>query len=492
MSNFFNLLAELVSSLKEYPSNYEPDMLTEEAEETLSSEVMSLLTHWKNKLSNSATFGLSFDAYSDIIAWAKARNSYYSYRALLTTLDCFPGTGLEQEVSKKREDKFFALNDNVKQTGIIILPKVYKPPTTYIRPASKDRPEETVIRKNASEWSDNLNARLNNFYYIWTDKLNGFRIGNYVCDFTFADPSTNEIRIGVAPILNLKLKDILSYDDTIRYKSENGMECQYFDILGVKAPQTILERVQECFRLACEQHVDILMFPEMLGIEDLYNLDCFNFNPVMKELSRQARGHVPYLTLMPSIWRNNQNYVNVHLSSARRLCTQYKQNKYIFPGSQGKATENLKNIPKEISLIHVPGWGRIAIPICIDFLHPEYRDWLVKTLKADILLCPSYSPGEYNFLQSLDSNAGYAVHAVWLNSCSALRNSETGAPELIGAACAPSVSSKSRIARFIPECKGDCTKGCLFVVTLPLNCMGESFYEERRVQVEHVRSLKAM
>ena len=152
----------------------------------------------------------------------------------------------------------------------------------------------------------------------------------------------------------------------------------------------------------------------------------------------------------------------------------------------------LIDVPKEVSLIHVPGWGRIAIPICIDFLHPEYRDWLVTTLKADILLCPSYSPGEYNFLQSLDSNAGYGAHVVWLNSCSALRNSDTGAPELVGAACAPSVSSESRIIRFIPECKGDCTTGCLFVATIPLNCMGASFYEERRVQVEHIRTPKEM
>lgn len=492
MSNLYNLLAEIISKLKQYPSGYEPDMLTKEAEETLTNEVISLLGRWKNKLNNSAIIGLSSDAYNDIIAWANNHKNYHSYRTLLCTIDSSAYIGLKQEACKKREKKFVSLNDNTEETGILVLPKIHRPPTTYIRPASKDRPEETVARKNANEWADSLNSRLNNIYYICTNELNGFYVWNYVCDFTFEDPSSNEIKIGVSPILNLKLKQVLSYDDTIRCKNESGMECQYFDVKEVIVQKTILERVQECFKLACEQHVDILMFPEMLGIDDLYNLDCYDFNPVMRELSRQVQGDFPYLTLMPSIWRNNQNYVNVHLSSARRLCTQYKQHKYTFPGSQGNATENLKNIPKEVSLIHVPGWGRIAIPICIDFLHPEYRDWLVTTLKADILLCPSYSPGEYNFLQSLDSNAGYGVHVVWLNSCSALRNSQTGAPELIGAACAPSVSSESRITRFIPECEGACTKGCLFVVTLPLNCMGESFYEERRVQVKHVRAPKAM
>lgn len=492
MQNFFNLLAEIVSELKRYPAGYEPDMLTKEAEEALTNEVMLLLNRWKKELNNCVKNRLPSVVYDDIIAWVKSHNNYHSCRTLLCMLDSLPHTGLEENASEVREERFASLNDNVEQTGIIILPKVYRPPTTYIRPASADRSEEIATRKNANEWADNLNSRLNFIYYICTNELRGYSVANYVCNFAFDDPSVSEIKIGVAPLLNIKLDDVLSYDDNIRHQNESGIECQYFDITGVKVQDMILERVQACFRVACEKNVDILMFPEMLGIEALYNLDGYGFNPALRELSRQTRERVPHLILMPSIWKNNQNFVNVHLSSARKLCSQYKQNKYVFPGKHGKATENLIDVPKEVSLIHVPGWGRIAIPICMDFLHPEYRDWLVTTLKADILLCPSYSPGEYNFLQSLDSNAGYGTHVVWLNSCSALRDSDTGAPELIGAACAPSVSSESRITRFTPECKGDCTNGCLFVATIPLNCMGASFYEERRVQVEHIRAPKEM
>ena len=492
MQNFFNLLAEIVYELKRYPAGYEPDTLTKEAEEAMTNEVMLLLRRWKNELKNCVKNRLSSAAYDDIIAWVKSHNDYHSCRTLICMLDSFPHTGLEENSSAAREVKFVSLNDNIEQTGIIILPKVYRPPTTYIKPGSVDRPEEIATRKNANEWADNLNARLNFIYYICTNELRGYSIANYVCNFVFDDPSANELKIAVAPLLNIKLPDVLSYDDNIRHENESGRECQYFEITGVKVQETILERVQACFKLACEQNVDILMFPEMLGTDDLYNLDSLGFNPALRELSRHTRDKVPHLILMPSIWRNNQNFVNVHLSSARKLCSQHKQNKYVFPGKHGKATEDLIDVPKEVSLIHVPGWGRIAIPICIDFLHPEYRDWLVTTLKVDILLCPSYSPGEYNFLQSLDSNAGYGAHVVWLNSCSALRNSDTGAPELVGAACAPSVSSESRITRFIPECKGDCTNGCLFVATIPLNCMGTSFYEERRVQVEHIRAPKEM
>lgn len=490
MYSFYNLLAELVSLLKQYPSNYEPDVLTKEAEDDLSHQVTSLLNQWKSKLYNSAKNGLPSDAYDGIIEWVKEHNNYHSYRALLCTLDSYPETGLKREVSKQREKKFISLNDNREQTGICILPKVYRPPTTYVKPATKGHSEKPDVRKNANEWADNLNNRLKNVYYICTNALNGFEVANYVCNFSLGDPSTNELKIGVSPVFNQKLKNVLSYDDTICRKNESGQACRYFEINGIKVPELISDHIQKSFRIACEQHVDILMFPEMLGIDELYTLDHLDFNTKMREIVRQEQGDVPHLTLMPSMWKNSQNYVNVHLASARRLCTQYKQNKYIFPGSQGNATENLRDTPKEVSLIHVPGWGRIAIPICIDFLYPEYRDWLVKTLKADILLCPSYSPGEYNFLQSIDSNAAYGVHVVWLNSCSALRNSENGVPEFVGAACVPSVSSSSRIVRLIPECNGNCEEGCLFVITLPLNCMGESFYEERGVQVEHVSPSK--
>ena len=488
MASFFNLLAELISELKVFPTKYDSDALTPEDEEALKNDVMSLLNRWEKELNNCAKNGLLSDAYDDIIIWAKNRNDFHSYRALICMLDTLPHTGLKAEISKDRDEKFFSLNNNADQTGILILPQVHTPSTTYIKPSSKEHPAKTEPRKNANEWSDSLNARLNHIYYVCTNELNGYSIGNYVCNFSFDDPSSHEIRIGVAPLLNLKLNDVLSYSDNIRCKNESGRECQYFNVTGVKVRELILAKVHDCIKLACEQNVDILMFPEMLGIEDFYDLDPYGFNPNMKNLRGYITESAPYLTIMPSIWKDNHNFLNVYLASARKLCSQHKQHRYIFPGTHGAATENLINIPREVSLIHIPGWGRIAIPICMDFLHSEYTDWLVTTLKASILLCPSYSPSNYHFLQFLDSNTKYGTHTIWLNSCSALHNAENGAPEIVGAACSPSVSSDSRIARFIPKCNGDCSKACLFVVTIPLNCIGESIYEERLVHVKHERS----
>lgn len=228
------------------------------------------------------------------------------------------------------------------------------------------------------------------------------------------------------------------------------------------------------------------MCPEMLGVDRLYQEDSCQFNPEIRMLSRVvASDKVPQLIIAPSMWKENRNYVNVYTASGRKLCTQYKQHRYSFPGKDGQCKEDLRGGPKEICLIHVPGWGRVVILICIDFLCADYRNLLVSKLKADLLLCPSFSPGEYNFLQSLDAASEYGAYAVWLNTCSALTKSPTEAPEIIGAACTPTVSSESRIRRFHPQCGGNCKSGCLFTVTLPLNCMGSSSYEGLHATVQH-------
>lgn len=481
-------MAKLVQMIEEFPSDCGTDVLTEDAEGNMVAEVNSLLAQHRAAFRNSASNGLPDDTYQDILAWVDQHHDYYSLRTLLCTIDSFPGTGLDHEVNKQRETMFSSLNGNAEETGILILPKVKKPATTYLKKNSADGSEKEVARKNAFEWSDNLNERLNYVYYMCADQLNGYHVANYVYNFTFGDSKVNELRIGVAPLINTKLYDTLDYDDTICATNEAGLDCRYFNVNGVKVTPQITHQVEMSFHLACEHNVDILMFPEMLGVEELYDLDSTGFNPYLRRLSNLEQGTVPHLILMPSLWRNNQNQVLVLLDSGRKLCTQHKQYKYLFPGALGNATENLKNIPKEINLIHVPGWGRIAILICIDFLHAEYRQWLVRTMKADILLCPSYSPGEYNFLQCLDADADFGVHTVWLNSCSALHNAKTGAPELVGAVSTPSVSSQSRITRLIPTCGGDCAKGCLFVISLPLNCAGDSNYENRTAQVLHVHS----
>lgn len=487
----FNLIAEIIAMLKNFGDDFVPDQLTEESEDSLRQSVLELLDLWKKDLEDSAINGLSSASYCAIIDWCRTNaDNFYLLRILVCELDARVQLGWEQVVHEDWGAGFESLNENGGSTDILILPNVPGPQTTYMRYKNgRDGEGEPVPRKTADEWADNLNSRLNHFFCVRKSELNGYTVRNYIYVLPGRNSLPDELKIGVSPLINRPFQDILFYEDTIRRKDRQGNEFQYLGNIQVKNPDELLDKFRTDYQTSCAQGIHILMYPEMLGVEALYQEDPYQFNPVIRGLSRAVDDDkVPKLIIAPSMWKGNRNYVNVYTASGRKLCTQYKQHRYRFPGKNGPCHEDLRGAPKEICLIHVPGWGRIVVLICIDFIYPDYRNLLVSKLKANLLLCPSFSPGGYNFLLSLDAASEHGAYAVWLNACSALTKSPSEAPEIIGAACAPTVSSRSRIRRLHPQCGGNCGSGCLFTVALPLNCMGGSSYEGKHVTVQHIVS----
>ena len=485
MESLYNLLAEIVLMIKSSPEDKEPQCLELSYEQELIDHVRGILNPWREVLYRAAVIGLPREAYGDILAKIREENNYYSCRILLCEIDANFLVDWEQIVTTDGAMGFASLNTNVDTTGVLILPKVSGPKTTR-RHYDEDQNEELVPRKTANEWNDNLNELLGSFYYVLKQDLGDYTLRNYVCDFAYNDTDKKELKVGLSPLWNLPSGSLLKYNDNIVDYNEAGDKCRYFGEIEINKPEEVLMRFRQSFKLACENNVDIFMCPEMLGVQNLYDIDSCGFNDEMHRLSKEEkRKNVPQLTIAPTLWKNNSNLAHVYLHSGRMLCAQYKQHKYRLNGKDGARLEHLKDAPKEICIIHVPQWGRITIPICIDFIYEAYRGLLVKILKTDILLCPSFSSGQKNFLQAIDSYAEFGVYAIWLNACSALSKCETDVPKIVGAACAPTVSSKSRIERLTPTCNGAC-QGCLFVVTIPLNCMGEEPYEDVGVTVVHI------
>lgn len=478
MSSLFDMIAEIVAMTKKCPEDHDPPDLAEDSELQIKEDVHRLTEVWKSQLvgSASSTNGLSSAPYSAIMDWCHEHNSYYCLRTLLSELDANREMGWEDLFCQNRYDGFKALNNNHASTGILILPKVHSAQTTYMQSRGREKPD---VRSTADKQVDFLNSMLNHFYYIRQVDLGDYELKNYLILPGLSALSQETLRIGAAPMLNAPLQNVLSYDDTVRETNSDGTQQLYLDHLSVKNPKEVLRRFRYGYQTACNAGVHILMYPEMLGVDALYEEDSYQYNPLLKKIGETVCNESPpQLILAPSMWSNNQNCVNVYLPTGRKLCAQYKQHGYHFRGKEGMCKERLLNTPKEICLIHVPGWGRLVVIICIDYLKPDYRRLLVEKLKANILLCPSFSPGEYSFLQSLDSSSEYGTYTVWLNSCSALTKKCGQVPELSGAVSVPTVSSQSRITRFIPDkCNGGCQCGCLFVSELPLNCVGTSSYE---------------
>lgn len=461
--------------------------VTQDFEDALAVEVEDMFSIYQTELTDAASDGIPDDVYNAIVLWLNEQNNYYLYRHVLCALDNKQTIGLERAISVDNHTGFNSLNDNIKQTGLLILPKVSGAKTTYVNDTKPIRTlDDLPVRKTANDLIDDINARLNNVYYVLKDELGVYTLRNYVYNPPYMNQQQTSLTIGVSPILNGTLEDVLVYDDNVRENNPAGTEYLYLDIHSVKCPDEILRRIQKCHEIACKHNVDILMFPEMLGIPDLYKLDHIGYNTFLRQLNRASSGTVPKLVIAPSLWEKGSNRVNVYSSSAKLLCNQYKQFPYTHKGRYGKCTEHLLNIPRVINIIHIPGWGRIAIPICFDFLQAKYRHSLVELLKINILLCPSCSMGEYNFLGSIDADSEYGAYSIWLNTCAALDKASNGVAEIVGAVSVPTVSTDSRITRLCPRCAGACENGCLFIISLPLNCMGSSTYEGSTATVDHI------
>ena len=483
MESLYNLLAELIARTKGFPSDVERDPISDDSEKRIKDDVAIFLAPHSDCLNHSLKLGIPHDVYAAILAAIDTKGDYLFCKFLLDTLDKSSAIGLEKAINEMHLSGFHSLNTNVEQTGYLILPKVRSAKTSYTQAEIDDEADKT--RKTAEYWNDALNANLRNFYYVHVSDLNGYTLKNYVCNFLALDPTAKELKIGVAPLLNSPLIDVFSIDDSLTDTDEKGYDRLYFEVNGINNTNLVSDRVSAAFKIAESHKLDIIMFPEMFGSNQLYELDQHSFNPFFRRLFKSIQGSVPQLIFAPSCWENNSNRVNVYTSSASLVCTQNKQHPFSLRTSAGRRTERLVDIPKIINILHVPGWGRITIPICIDFLQPGYKDLLVTKLKANFILCPSYSSGEYDFLRELDSHAAYGVYSVWLNSCSALKQPITN-EHIIGAVSTPVVSSESRITRLTPHCEGNCENGCLFIVTLPLDCVGSEPYEGATTQAEQI------
>lgn len=369
----------------------------------------------------------------------------------------------------------------------MILPRVQGPQTIQKIIGEDGSPEGLGRpRLTATTWSDPLNAKLNNFFYVTKDALQGYELENTICEFLLDEAQLETVRIGITPLCSGPIRDTFSYDDNVDGTDASGNECKYSDFIQVKNPDEMNDAFAACYETANENGVGILIGPEMCGTFSMYDEDEQGYNPYFRHLNQMTHGAGTLnLILAPSYWNDQKNKANFYNRPGKKVGEQYKQHRYRFHGKHGDSMENLRNTPKKVCLIHIPGWGRLAVLICIDFLYPAYRKLMAEALQADFLLCPSFSPGSVNFEEALPSVREFGTYTVWINCCSARGTAPGTAPDYVGAVCTPTVSSQSPIVRLKPDCGGICREGCLFIVDIPLNCAGETIHEDKEVKWRH-------
>lgn len=117
-------------------------------------------------------------------------------------------------------------------------------------------------------------------------------------------------------------------------------------------------------------------------------------------------------------------------------------------------------------MIHIPGVHRIAVVICAEFqpLRDHMAGVLCGSLGATLILVPSYSKGEQDFINSLSTLSDYGVSVVWGNCCGAARTPQvTGGCSIAGIDGIQRFGTQCRCGR---SCEG--TRACLYLTRLPL------------------------
>lgn len=205
----------------------------------------------------------------------------------------------------------------------------------------------------------------------------------------------------------------------------------------------------------------------MLGIPEL-ELEVGGFNRFFHKfyMDMRAKGkEPPFLTILPSFWHDGVNSVTV-IDRFGRIIGRQKKRKRFYYRSQRCVEALQESDPNELLIIHVTGLHRIAITICADFLMMEeqqLKELLCAELGVTMLVVPSYSQGEQDFMNGLLSLARFGTTVIWGDCCGAVKPSR-----IIGSCGVAGTDIPLKFGRYCKcgfSCKG--RQSCVFLAKIP-------------------------
>ena len=355
--------------------------------------------------------------------------------------------------------EFESLNSNAEETGFLILPLV----DTLNEP-----PEETQTvnkRHFAMDRHPGIQISLSNTFYVDREELvcNGrtYRVRNTILARHVFPENKQVLKLAVSPLAR---GDFLRL--ATRTEQRGGKTQNLVSVEGLKNSAFVHTRIRAACMEAGRRKADILIFPEMLG--DSCSTGSEFFYHDIKETMRGVP--MPGLILLPTWWHDRRNELFVRDAGGALLCRQQKQTRYVFEAQDGRRyAEDLQKPKPVIHMVHIPGVGRFAFPICRDFLDTQYIGLLLETLRATFLLCPSYSPKKTQFDLTAPGARQYGCYTVWCNTCAAIGEPPIP-PAYVGVADGPRGPGTPEIL-LKPQCGGDCGDGnspCVFLVEIQM------------------------
>jgi len=272
------------------------------------------------------------------------------------------------------------LNSNQTETGIGILPYYH---------CGWDLSSERFNR------SHDLNVFIDNFLVVDLDNLKDISVKNIFIDSSIK-LNKARIKIGLSPLWRWE-----------SFKSKNEVENgnKVINIEYCSNSKKENDIIGKTIDKATEENVDILLFPEMLGNDEMSKC-------IRKKLIK-FRPMYPQIIVLPSIWKKGTNKSKVINRYGIEIFEQGKRIPFI---DKDRFCENLAPY-NELNVMHIRGFGRILIMICRDFLEVENLEKILNELRPTVILVPSFSTGYHDFDRVKGICEGHECVVVWVNSC---------------------------------------------------------------------------
>lgn len=317
------------------------------------------------------------------------------FDSLLTVLEKLD-TLLKEQIeiygmlNESQEDaELYTLNNNVNECNLQLLPKF-----------------SCTWRHNNREktTSKSVNTSLRYCYYIPMEELQGYSVKHIFLTNRFENAEERGfLNIAMTPLCNQAelMLDFYEKDETYR-----------FSIEGISKVEEITECVLNQLELAKKHDVDILLYPEMLGCDEIINA----VKEQLEEFCEDEKDY-PDLIVCPTVWHDNKNVCNVLDRFGMTIIKQEKQHPFPLVKNDVAFIEGIES-DKTIHLIHCQGIGRIVVLICKDALQREYLHMILEHLKATLVIIPSFSTGNYDFKELMQMCRTYDCCSIWVNTCS--------------------------------------------------------------------------
>lgn len=465
VATYFNLLSIGLSILKDFPEPFAEIVALTDYDKIATSTCDIMRSNWKKGV----PVFLSLTAKElESVCLMSSQQRYIvaleicKFLDQKITYDSSDGNGTKFSLSSmiSIEDavnnpiQIGALNTNYMKTGIWINPKFPVRDTFTIY----DGKEKSKRISNRDAF-DRANGFLFNCSFIdWVEDRTITNI--IIVNDDIKSHASNMMRIAFAPLSD--------ENNLIEEQYENITDNSGLQKKGI-IPQLkvdVSEKISKVCQIASDESVDILFMPEMLqnkeqqGNENGYNMLLRDiYNPILIN-----GGNVPMITVMPSCWDSGHNRALIVFQDGKIIAEKEKHTRFIDPNTH--AVEALiETSPKETIIIHIPEAHRIAIEICADFLNEEEQHHIFAQLGATLVLVPSYTRGEQDFINTLSDYERFGATVIWGNCCGAIISEE----KCIGACCLAGTRNVELFGS-ICECNHSCDgiDACLFFVDLPL------------------------